>query len=101
MTEQTRRALLDMLEPWAWIEEQNPEWPAMWLEVPDPSYQCPVTGEVWQYMGSVRQDDWFYHEFRHRNLHGEGKRVVLVRASDEVMRVLLSIGAELRAEEAA
>jgi len=96
MTREERNELLDLLEPWAFVETGNPEWPLMWSQVPEPAYQCPESGEVWQYMGSHRKGDGFEHEFRHRCFRGGARKVVHVRASERLMESLLSIAKELR-----
>lgn len=65
-----------------WVDRSNPEFLRMWASFekltpfaadrPDPQ-----TGEVWQYMGSCLLGDAWWHEFRHRSLSGERRRIVL------------------------
>lgn len=59
------------------IKQDSPEWERMWQKLADhpinkgleePTVALnPDNGEVWQYMGSFRQDAHTVHEFRHRS----------------------------------
>ena len=49
------------VEPGSWT------WCQMWSKFADPLEECPESGEVWQYMGSVKAPNKpARHEFRHR-----------------------------------
>ena len=39
--------------------------------------QCPLTGEVWQYMGSYRKPTGTVHEFRHRHHPAVNRRATV------------------------
>ena len=72
----------------AFVEEDSAEWRAAWKRLArmsgdaDFMAEDPQTGEVWQYMGSVRHGPQWQHEFRHRNHPREQKRLLLlVRAT--------------------
>lgn len=50
-----------LVEPGSWT------WCQMWSKFADPLEECSVSGEVWQYMGSVKRSGQPpRHEFRHR-----------------------------------
>lgn len=59
------------------IERDSPEWKLIWGELEkafgDTKCECPDTGEVWQYMGSVPHGYMTEHQFRHRSYQGERK----------------------------
>lgn len=74
------------------VERDTPEWDFMWEWVE----QHPINegienprlalnfGEVWQYMGSYRQDNKVIHSFRHRQHPRDNQRINLsVNASDK------------------
>ncbi len=49
------------VEPGSWT------WCQMWSKFADPLEECSASGEVWQYMGSVKSPGKpARHEFRHR-----------------------------------
>ena len=49
------------------IEPDTPEWNVAWSAFSDRSELDVRTGEVWQYMGTVKHPDGrWYHNFRHR-----------------------------------
>lgn len=50
----------------------NEAWDALRADVGDTVATCPITGEVWQYMGTVDGT----HEFRHRHHPEIGRRMV-------------------------
>lgn len=77
-------AIADRIEP-GW-RKKNPdlrfilrgtkEWDRMWSEVDDdPTAYDPTTGEVWQYMGTVKKNGGWAHQFRHRHHPVEKRRV--------------------------
>jgi hypothetical protein len=50
------------------IERGSEEWERMWSLVDDGKPMLDDgTGEVWQYMGTVKRLDEWMHEFRHRH----------------------------------
>ena len=61
------------------LDEGSPEWDRAWSEIArrygDTACECPVTGEMWQYMGTVERAGRYVHEFRHRNLPARNARV--------------------------
>ena len=64
------------------VERGSPEWDRMWSLVgEDRAEECPETGEVWHYMGTIpvarhAQDVHgdLMHQFRHRSHPEDGKR---------------------------
>lgn len=73
---------------WALLEPRSPEWKAAWKGLAhltgDDDFEAhnERSGEVWQYMGSVRHAGAWGHEFRHRDHPLTGRRWVLtVRAT--------------------
>jgi hypothetical protein len=73
---------------WALLEPRSREWKEAWKGLAeltgdvDFEAENKSTGEVWQYMGSVRHAGAWGHEFRHRDHPLTGRRWVLtVRAS--------------------
>ncbi len=66
------------------IKQNSPEWERMWQKLADhpinkgleePTVALnPDNGEVWQYMGSFRQDAHTVHEFRHRSFPTTGEK---------------------------
>jgi hypothetical protein len=68
------------------VDRNSPEWRYMWGQLDDPAAYCPTTGEVWQYMGSFRSGDRYFHEFRHRSHPVHRDRVIKkIPASEEHM----------------
>jgi hypothetical protein len=61
------------------LDDSRPEWHRAWAEIErrygDTTCECPVTGEVWHYMGTVERAGRFEHQFRHRNLLVRNARV--------------------------
>ena len=59
--------------------EDAPGWERAWdlLAGSYGDWACedPVTGEVWQYMGTVIEGEGGRHEFRHRSLGPKGERI--------------------------
>lgn len=95
------------------LAPDNPELIRAWeqLDESDPVRECDCCGEVWQYMGTVRdQHRRWVHQFRHRHLNGErvyrniraslywcqveGSEEGRKRAAEEVAR--LTVAAALR-----
>ena len=73
---------------WALLEPRSREWKEAWRGLcqatgdDDFVAENETSGEVWQYMGSVRHAGAWGHEFRHRDHPLTGRRWVLtVRAS--------------------
>ena len=74
------------------VERGTPEWDYMWqwldshpinegVEMPRVAWN---NGEIWQYMGSYRQDDKVIHSFRHRQHPRDNQRKNLsLHASDK------------------
>jgi hypothetical protein len=52
-------------------EEWEKAWNSLKEEFEDTSCECPQTGEVWQYMGTMKKVFGYVHSFRHRSLNGE------------------------------
>ena len=61
------------------LTEGGQEWDRAWAEIErrygDTACECPATGEVWQYMGTVERTGRYEHQFRHRNLPAHKARV--------------------------
>jgi hypothetical protein len=61
------------------LDEGSQEWDRAWSEIArrygDTACECPATGEMWQYMGTVERAGHLVHEFRHRNLPARNARV--------------------------
>lgn len=73
---------------WALLEPRSREWKEAWRALAertgddDREAENERSGEVWQYMGSVRHAGAWGHEFRHRDHPLTGRRWVLtVKAS--------------------
>lgn len=55
------------------LREGSREWRAAWQRLlrltrdRDHEAECPLTGEVWQYLSSFRDRGRWMHEFRHRH----------------------------------
>lgn len=49
-----------------WVTRDSDEWERMWSAFPGPEAN-PLSGEEWQYMGSVQTPAGWRHEFRHRD----------------------------------
>ena len=70
------KAMKKRLQQWrensALLRVKSKEWDAAWQALGELSGdhdfvgEDPESGEVWQYMGSVRRLDAWWHEFRHR-----------------------------------
>ena len=60
------------VKEWALLKPRSAEWKAAWkamaqrMNDPDCEALDPDSGEVWQYMGSLRRARLWEHEFRHR-----------------------------------
>ena len=55
------------------LKRESLEWRQAWsaiLSTADDRFPDPLTGEVWQYMGTVYGDGPPRHEFRHRHHPG-------------------------------
>jgi len=57
------------------VKAGSDEWLFMWRSFkPDYAEEHPLSGEIWQYMGSVCEDGSWEHTFRHRMHPITGKR---------------------------
>ena len=84
--------------PVMFVSRDTAEWDYMWdrlaahysnigQEQPTVCYN-PEYGEVWQYMGTVRQAHLLFHEFRHRMHPASGQREYLRIQASERLGVL-------------
>ncbi|MBS1153217.1 MAG: hypothetical protein H6Q89_4915 [Myxococcaceae bacterium] len=74
--------------PFAMIKLRSREWHRAWKELArlsgdrDCMAECPISGEVWQYMGSTILLGHWEHSFRHRNHPASNtRRLVWIPAS--------------------
>lgn len=71
----------------SFIDRDSREWARMWSALEaiygDRVCENPRSGEVWQYMGTVRDPEGpgFRHEFRHRDYPGAGRIYARIPAS--------------------
>lgn len=57
------------------VDRNSLEWETMWSALgSDPVEEHPVSGECWQYMGSIYNEGRWLHEFRHRDHPVTGSR---------------------------
>jgi hypothetical protein len=66
------------------VEPNNTEWDIMWgkLHSQKEAHECPLSREVWQYMGTWEIDGKIVHQFRHRSYKNEGRITVNIDASE-------------------
>lgn len=69
---------------------EDPEWERMWaaLHSQYEDHTCPISNEVWQYMGTwTTSTSGWQHQFRHRSYHGE-RKYIDIEPSKEFMAEL-------------
>jgi len=66
--------MIDVNGPEADVTELSKAWAIIGVLYEDCECENPDSGEIWQYMGTSRDEGMaFYHTFRHRDLPGHGR----------------------------